>query len=60
VAESLISALSRCRVGARRAQNTAEYGATIVVVVLLGMTGFGQRIEPWFASLAGPIITLGT
>jgi Flp pilus assembly pilin Flp len=50
-------------VGARRAQNTVEYGliiATIVVVVLLGMTAFGQLVEPWFASLAGRIITLGT
>jgi Flp pilus assembly pilin Flp len=62
VAESLISALSRCRVGARRAQNTVEYGliiGTIVIVVLLGITAFGQRIEPWFASLAGRIITVG-
>jgi cation transport ATPase len=63
VAEALISALSRCRVGSRRAQNTVEYGliiATIVVVVLLGIAAFGQLIEPWFATFAGRIITLGT
>jgi Flp pilus assembly pilin Flp len=50
-------------VGARRAQNTVEYGliiGSIVVVVLLGMTAFGQLIKPWFASLGGRIITIGT
>ena len=46
-----------------RAQNVVEYGliiATIVIVVLLGMTSFGRLIEPWFASLSGHITTLGT
>jgi hypothetical protein len=28
--------------------------------VLLGVTTFGQQIEPWFASLAGRITTVGT
>lgn len=46
-----------------RAQNVVEYGlliATIVVVVLLGVTRFGSVIELWFAALAGRIITVGT
>ena len=40
-----------------------EYGlliATIAVVVLLGVTSFGQQIEPWFAQLAARITTTGT
>jgi len=46
-----------------RAQDTVEYGlliATIVIVVLLGVTQFGYLIEPWFAALAGRITTVGT
>jgi len=46
-----------------QAQNVVEYGliiATIVIVVLLGTTSFGHMIEPWFASLAGHITTVGT
>jgi Flp pilus assembly pilin Flp len=46
-----------------RAQNVVEYGliiATIVIVVLLGVASFGRLIEPWFASLAGRITTIGT
>lgn len=45
------------------AQNVVEYGlmiASIVLVILLGVTAFGQRIEPWFAALAGLITTVGT
>jgi Flp pilus assembly pilin Flp len=41
-------------------QNVVEYGlliATIVVVVLLAITAFGEQIAPWFASLAGRITT---
>ena len=40
-----------------------EYGlmlASIVIVVLLGVSAFGRQIEPWFASLAGLITTVGT
>ena len=43
-----------------RGQNVVEYGllmATIVVVVLLAITAFGQQIAPWFAQLAGRITT---
>jgi Flp pilus assembly pilin Flp len=50
-------------VAADRAQGVVEYGlliATIAVVVLLGVTSFGQQIEPWFAQLAGRITTTGT
>ena len=46
-----------------RAQDTVEYGliiATIALVVLLGVMTFGRLIEPWFASLAGRITTVGT
>ena len=45
------------------AQGVVEYGlliATIAVVVLLGVTSFGQQIEPWFAQLAARITTTGT
>jgi Flp pilus assembly pilin Flp len=45
------------------AQNVVEYGliiATIVIVVLLGVSSFGRLIEPWFANLASHITTLGT
>jgi len=43
-----------------KGQDVLEYGlllATIVIVVLIGITAFGQQIEPWFASLAGRITT---
>jgi len=44
-------------------QDVVEYGiliATIAVVVLLGVTTFGQQITPWFSQLAGRITTVGT
>ncbi len=44
-------------------QNVVEYGvliATIVLVVVLGTMAFGSQIQPWFASLAGRITTVGT
>jgi Flp pilus assembly pilin Flp len=44
-------------------QDVVEYGiliATIAVVVLLGVTTFGQEITPWFSRLAGHITTVGT
>jgi Flp pilus assembly pilin Flp len=47
----------------KRAQDVVEYGlmiASIVLIVLLGVTAFGNQIEPWFASLAGRITTVGT
>ena len=57
-------------VGARRAlasrqaaQDVVEYGvliATIAMVVLLGVTAFGQQVLPWFAQLASHITTVGT
>jgi len=46
-----------------KSQNVVEYGlliVSIVVVVLLGVAKFGTVIEPWFASLAGRITTVGT
>jgi Flp pilus assembly pilin Flp len=46
-----------------RAQDVVEYGiiiGTIAVVVLLGMTTFGNLIDPWFARLAAHVTTLGT
>ena len=46
-----------------RAQDVVEYGvliAGIVVIVLLGVTAFGHQIDPWFASLARRITTMGT
>ena len=46
-----------------RGQNVVEYGlliVSIVAVVLLGMSSFGQLVEPWFAALAGHITTVGT
>jgi Flp pilus assembly pilin Flp len=45
------------------AQDLVEYGlliASIAVVVLLGVTAFGQQILPWFQQLAGHITTVGT
>jgi Flp pilus assembly pilin Flp len=47
----------------QRAQNVIEYGiiiATIAVVVLPGVTAFGNQITPWFRQLAGHITTVGT
>jgi Flp pilus assembly pilin Flp len=47
--------------GRANAQNVVEYGllmATIAIIVLMGITAFGQVITPWFASLAGRITTL--
>jgi pilus assembly protein Flp/PilA len=44
-------------------QDVVEYGlliATIAVVVLIGITAFGNQIQPWFASLAGRVTTVGT
>lgn len=46
-----------------KAQNVIEYGiliATIVMVVLLGVSRFGYLIAPWFAGLAARITTVGT
>jgi pilus assembly protein Flp/PilA len=51
--------LAMCEAG----QDVVEYGlliATIAVVVLIGITAFGNQIQPWFASLAGRITTVGT
>jgi Flp pilus assembly pilin Flp len=45
------------------AQDVIEYGviiATIAVVVLLGVTAFGNQVEPWFLQLAGHVTTVGT
>jgi len=50
-------------VARQAAQNVVEYGvliASIALVVLLGVSAFGQRLQPWFASLAGLITTAGT
>ena len=45
------------------AQDVVEYGilmATIAMVVLLGVSAFGQQVLPWFAHLASHITTVGT
>jgi Flp pilus assembly pilin Flp len=57
--------LARARVAAavERAQGVVEYGllmATIAIVVLLGVSAFGNQIEPWFQNLAARITTVGT
>jgi Flp pilus assembly pilin Flp len=44
-------------------QDVVEYGmiiATIAIFVLVVVAAFGQKIEPWFQSLAGRITTTGT
>lgn len=44
-------------------QDAVEYGllmATIALVVLMGVTAFGNEIRPWFENLAGRITTVGT
>jgi Flp pilus assembly pilin Flp len=44
-------------------QNVVEYGlliASIVVIVLIGITTFGHLIQPWFIALAGRITSVGT
>jgi Flp pilus assembly pilin Flp len=56
------SAFVRLRRG-ESGQDVVEYGiiiATIAVVILLGMTTFGNQITPWFSQLAGHITTTGT
>jgi Flp pilus assembly pilin Flp len=45
------------------AQDVVEYGviiAMIAMVVLLGVTAFGNQIKPWFEQLAAHITTVGT
>jgi Flp pilus assembly pilin Flp len=47
--------------GRSRGQNVVEYGlliASIVVIVLIGVSAFGHLIQPWFAALAGRVTTL--
>ena len=44
-------------------QDVVEYGlliATIAIVVLVGISFFGNNIESWFKILAGRITTTGT
>jgi len=44
-------------------QDVVEYGlliATIAIVVLIGITFFGNNISGWFERLAGRITTTGT
>jgi Flp pilus assembly pilin Flp len=44
-------------------QDVVEYGlliATIAIVVLVGISFFGNNIEAWFKTLAGRITTTGT
>ena len=58
-------AIARSRVLATRqaAQDVVEYGvliATIAMIVLLGVTAFGQQVLPWFTQLASHITTVGT
>lgn len=44
----------------RKAQNVAEYGLTIVIVVLLGVGSFRTPDRAWFTGLAGRITTVST
>ena len=49
--------------GRYSSQNVVEYGlliASIVVVVLIGVTTFGNLIQPWFIALAQRLTTVGT
>ena len=51
------------RRGSVLAQNVVEYGlliASIAFIVLIATFNFGNKIEPWFQSLAGRITTVGT
>ena len=44
-------------------QDVVEYGlliATIAIVVLVGISFFGNNIKAWFETLAGRITTTGT
>jgi len=44
-------------------QDVVEYGlliATIAIVVLIGISFFGNNISAWFTTLAGRITTTGT
>jgi len=44
-------------------QDVVEYGlliATIAIVVLVGISFFGNNINAWFQTLAGRITTTGT
>ena len=44
-------------------QDVVEYGlliATVAIVVLLGISFFGNQIQDWFRILAGRITTTGT
>jgi Flp pilus assembly pilin Flp len=44
-------------------QDVVEYGlliATIAIVVLVGISFFGNNIDAWFKTLAGRITTTGT
>lgn len=44
-------------------QDVVEFGlliGSIVIVVLLGTTAFGNQIKPWFENLAARITTVGT
>jgi len=44
-------------------QDVVEYGlliATIAIVVLIGISFFGNNISAWFQTLAGRITTTGT
>jgi Flp pilus assembly pilin Flp len=45
-----------------RAQDMVEYGlliATVAIVLLVGITTFGQEMLAWFRVLAGVITTSG-
>lgn len=44
-------------------QDVVEYGlliATIAIVVLIGVSIFGNNVNLWFQTLAGRITTTGT
>jgi Flp pilus assembly pilin Flp len=49
--------------GDSRGQDVIEYGviiATIALIVLIGVTAFGNQLKPWFDQLAARITTVGT
>jgi Flp pilus assembly pilin Flp len=50
-------------VAGARGQDVIEYGlmiATIALIVLIGVTAFGNQIRPWFDQLAVRITSIGT
>lgn len=55
--------IGEAMVSTRAAQSNVEYAiliATIAIIVLVGVSRFGDLIRPWFQGLASHITTTGT